>query len=208
MKYISKSQEPLEFAEWKNANPYAKYKDLARAFRPQTRMVKDNLRQFLKTEQHSLCCYCECRLVNNDFHIEHFKPKDANLFPELQLEYSNLYACCHAQPSGDDKESCGHRKGNFYSPDLVSPSESDCATHFSYLWDGAIAGTDNRGNLSIGVLNLNSQQLKESRKALLDFFIEDVPKEMLSEAVINHLDVSKAEHGEYFSMVQQLLGDK
>lgn len=204
MRYISKSPEPPDFSAWKIAHPDASYKDLSRAFTSATRIVKDNLRAALKAEQHALCCYCECRISDDDFHIEHFKPKDPNLFPALQLDYNNLHACCHANLTKTDVKTCGHKKDNFYSPDLVSPLEIDCADHFSFRADGSVIGTDDRGNLTISKLNLDSEQLRESRKNLLDFFLDDLTPDKLHEAVSDHLDPTKAEYGEYYSMIYQV----
>lgn len=191
------------FSSWKASNPNASYADLKCRINL-AKSAKTDLRLSLLREQHHLCCYCECRIDEPDFHIEHFRPKDPNLFSELQLEYSNLHACCHANPLGGEDESCGHKKGNYYSPMLVSPSEMDCETHFSYLLDGRVEGLDDRGELTIEKLNLNSNLLCESRKRLIDFFIDDIPEEMRDSAIESHLDLSKSEYGEYYSTIKQL----
>lgn len=204
MRYILKFSEPADFTQWKKDHPEAKYKDLSRAYRSETRVVKQNLRASLRAEQHALCCYCECRLPGDDFHIEHFKPKDKDQFPELQLEYNNMHACCQSQYSKDGNDTCGHRKGNFFSSNLVSPLEPDCADHFSYSWDGSVTGIDPRGSVTIKKLNLNSLLLQESRKNLLDYFIDNFDEEHLNGAIAQHLDVNNEEYGEYFTMVSQL----
>ena len=93
MKFIRKGSEPISFANWKKDNPNAKYGDLIGE-------PKKDLRKSLMNEQHSICCYCECRIKNEDtnpynsFHIEHFKPKGDPLYSAFQLDYSNLLASC------------------------------------------------------------------------------------------------------------------
>lgn len=203
MRRILKNYEPSVFSSWKAQNPLAGYADLKRR-NNLARSVKSDLRRYLLREQHFLCCYCECRIDEPDFHIEHFKPKDASLFPELQLEYTNLHACCHANSIGGEDESCGHRKGNYYSPLLVSPLETDCEAHFSYLLDGRMEGLDDRGTLTIEMLNLNSNLLCESRKKLIDFFLDDMNEEMRDSAIESHLNPDQAQYGEYYSMIELL----
>lgn len=203
MKHIIKNPEPSVFSTWKQHHPDAVYADLKRSNKS-AKAANSDLRKSLVKEQHHLCCYCECHIGDDDFHIEHFKPKDPNLFPELQLEYKNLHACCHVIPVGGEDESCGHKKGNYYSADLISPLEADCGSHFSYLMDGSMKGLDSRGELTIEKLNLNSSLLCESRKKLIDYFINDVSEESLDFEIQSHLDLNKEEYEEFYSMIEQL----
>ena len=154
-------------------------------------------------EQHGICCYCECRITNDNFHIEHFKPKGLTLFKSLQLDYNNLHACCEKIPNGGTEEHCGHKKGITWDNKLVSPLEDDCEEHFSYTLDGKIQGADERGTTSIQILNLNSALLIASRYALLRFF-QELPDDDKQYEIDSHLNESATCFGELFTMIHKL----
>lgn len=197
MKAILKSAEPIGFTRWKYQNPQAGYNDI-------TRHVKSWLKDSLIDEQHSLCCYCECRIIQSNSHIEHFKPKAHNKFPELQLDYNNLHVSCgNNQKAGEDLH-CGHKKSDEYSPLLVSPLESDCHTHFGYTMDGHISGNDDKGKESIRILHLDSELLNAQRKALIDYFLGyDDFQDFQNELKI-HLNQDADKYGEFYTMIQAL----
>lgn len=81
--------------------------------------------------------------------------------------------------------------------------ESDCSIHFSFGFDGSIKGEDERGEKTIKMLNLNSSLLRDSRKNLIDYFI-DLKEEELSSEISSHLNLSHALHGEYYTMIKYL----
>lgn len=197
MKYIVKSAEPTGFTNWKAANPKASYSDI-------TRHVKSWLKQSLLEEQHYICCYCECRIDSNNSHIEHFKPKARDKYPELQLSYSNLHASCGCNISKGEDIHCGHKKSNEYSPLLVSPLEKDCHTHFGYTLDGGISGKSNRGEESIRILHLDSELLKEQRKTLIDYFLDIPNPETLQDEINSHLNTTNPQFGEFYTMIELL----
>lgn len=197
MKSINKYKaEPIEFSDWKAQNPNATYRDLRGA-------AKEALKVSLIQEQKGICCYCECRITQGTSHIEHFKPKDLTQYPELQLEYSNLHASCQKLNDSNPDKHCGHKKDNDYLPTLISPLEPDCATHFSYEYDGTILGTDDRGSEAITMLNLSSELLNQQRESLIDYFLE-LSKEKLAEELSFHLDENRADLGEFYTMVASL----
>lgn len=165
MKHIDKRSEPKRFSRWKECNHEGTYEEMGTP-------VKKVLRNALMSEQGSLCCYCERRINNEDCHIEHFQPKDA--CPSLQLDYGNMHACCVKFPSHSTPNICGQRKGDFFSPELISPLEENCSSHFRYSYDGTIApaSNDRRAERTIEVLGLNDPFLIERRKAVLMPFID------------------------------------
>lgn len=204
MKHIIKAVEPKKFTDWKAANPGATYKShLCNIHDPEAVKAKKALKQSLLSEQHYICCYCECRISASDCHIEHFKPKGIPAYAHLQLDYTNLHASCTRQPTGDADEHCGHRKGDSFSTDLVSPLEADCAAHFGYKLDGRITHTDHRGEVTVSMLQLDSALLNAQRKSLIDTFISldetDIPVEITA-----HLDKSRTAYGEFFTMIEYL----
>lgn len=204
MRHFTKHSEPTDFSDWKLRYPAAKYADLRkdRLF-PGAALAKRTLRASLLSEQKGLCCYCESKIVSGNFHVEHFKPKGDGLFPELQLEYSNLHACCGAEATGGEDEHCGHKKGDVFSSKLVSPLEADCASHFKYDVMGGIKGVDENGTETIKILNLDSALLKSSRKNLIEVF-EDMEEEDFETELRLHLDPAANPLGEYYSMIEYL----
>lgn len=204
MRHFTKHTEPTDFSNWKSKYPAAKYSDLRkdRLF-PGAAAAKWALRASLLSEQKGLCCYCESRIISGNFHVEHFKPKGDGLYPELQLEYSNLHACCGAEATGGDDEHCGHKKGDVFSSKLVSPLDTDCTSHFKYDTMGGIIGTDENGTETIKILNLDSALPKNSRKSLIDFF-EDLEKTDFEKELRFHLDSASNPLGEYYSMIEYL----
>lgn len=208
MTHINKKAEPLLFKQWKDAHPGATYKgDLCKNGDAAAKAAKKALKNSLLSEQKNICCYCECRISNANSHIEHFKPKDPSLFPELQLEYSNLFASCTKQPIGSLDEHCGHKKGNFFSNDLVSPLEVDCSSHFTYKMNGKIDGCDQRGRVTVEKLHLDSALLDNQRKSLIDFFLSIINDADLQREIDAHLDESVPVLGEFFTMIEYLRDD-
>lgn len=197
MRHIVKSDEPQGFTKWKAANPEAEYENLSRH-------VKSWLKDSLISEQKGICCYCERRITKETSHIEHFKPKGAGKYPELQLEYSNLHASCGNNLAAGEETSCGHKKGNEYTDKLVSPLETDCHTHFHYLLDGTIHGTDERGTESISMLALDTQLLNKQRETLINYFLEIEDTDDRQQELKIHLDSSTPTLGEFYTMVETL----
>ncbi len=201
MKHFIKHSEPEELTEWKEQYPEATYKDLGKdKLFPGAQKARWALRQSLSSEQGYLCCYCESRILNDDFHVEHFRPKDQ--FASLQLDYANLHASCLRQVVGGSDVHCGHKKANIFSDLLISPLETDCEKHFAYNMMGEVLGIDERGNETIAILNLNSSLLKKSRKALIDEF-EDMEEEYEDE-ITKHLDPNVPILGEFYTTIHYL----
>lgn len=199
MKYIVKADEPKSFSDWKKLHPAKEYKDLVDP-------EKQDLKSALIREQKEICCYCERRISQEDSHIEHFKPKDKSQFPQLQLDYKNLHACCVRVPTKSTPNICGNKKDNYYSNELISPLESDCASHFKYTSDGHIFQSDAnnlRAKITIEKLGLDDPILVEKRKAVISAFdIED--ENELKAAVELHLSHTTPQFGEFYTTIEFL----
>lgn len=195
MKYIAKNPEPQWFIDWKRTHPGATYRDLLNK--------KKRLRRSLIAEQHALCCYCESRVTVSSSHNEHFLPKGDPRFCHRQLYYDNIFASCIKEPDGDPEIHCGHKKSHDYDATLICPTEVDCASHFKYSMDGKINHTDDRGKVTIDMLKLDSTLLDSKRKALIDDFLA-LDEEQLDNEIALHLDTSKVDYGEFYTMVEYL----
>lgn len=92
---------------------------------------------------------------------EHIQSEDK--YPNNTMNYQNLVVSC--KTIGGSK-TCGPNKENQYDERLfISPLDADCEDQFAYAADGEIIGLTDKGKYTIDLLNLNSYELKEARKA-------------------------------------------
>lgn len=129
------------------------------------------------------CAYCECAIYH-DGHIEHFRRKNANYFPELTFVWENLFLACGS------KEHCGHykdRKGApSYNPDnLIKPDEDDPDSYLYFHSTGKVlprADLDEnncfRATETIRVFGLNSGVLSGARSQALSVYRKRVIDEI------------------------------
>lgn len=128
-------------------------------------------RLFLRDDFNNRCGYCD----DDDFysggvrgyHIDHFKPKKHDLFPELMNEYSNLvYSCSY----------CNQAKSFKWKEDgFVDPCSNEYNNHLSRNEDGRIQHISERGkyifyNLKLYLLRhdllWSLDRLKEQKEEL------------------------------------------
>lgn len=133
MKRVIKNDPPVWFENWKKNfaavnGGEASYK---RDF-PQPEIRR--LRGELLKEQGYICCYCMGRLDIDFSHVEHFRPKAK--FPGEDMEYGNLFASCQENWEDALEDHCGHRKGDWHSPRMVSPASPQIEGMFGYGLDG------------------------------------------------------------------------
>ena len=174
MKYIQKNDPPKSLEEYKQTDG-ASFKDLDENHTNIKREIKNSL----IAEQGGICCYCGTRIDRKNSMIEHFKPKDDHLFPQLQLEYSNLLASClgvqiERQSNRRFPLCCDANKKNRVIE--VSPTHPDCESYFEYDDDGNIYGTTPEACHTITILNLNNEVQKNRRKAAIKAYA-DLPKD-------------------------------
>ena len=157
MRYIEKyTTEPEEFSRWKKQNKKANWSDFSGG------SEYGEVKKQLIAEQLGMCCYCEVILSLSDCHIEHLKPKSR--YPQEKFAYGNLLASCNS------KKSCGHKKGTWYRPEMVSPLDEDCEQRFKYTHDGKIVPFDKEDKSALETieqLGLNCTILKDRRKSII-----------------------------------------
>ncbi|MCW5202462.1 TIGR02646 family protein [Desulfobulbus sp. US4] len=163
MKHIKKeTSEPENFTRWKKRHKEAIWKDLSKA--SENGNLKSELREKLIAEQLGMCCYCEAIISLDECHIEHLKPKGNSIYQKEMFSYGNLLASCNR------KESCGQKKGKWYSPEMVSPLDENCEKRLTYTLDGNIIPWDKKDTLAIETieqLGLNCSKLKDRRRSII-----------------------------------------
>lgn len=87
-------------------------------------------------EQGFLCCYCERRLINEDSHIEHFRPQND---PFVTRSITAIFLLLPEQDSqGRSTPLREPENGWFDEALLVSPLSVDCEERFRFTGDGLI----------------------------------------------------------------------
>lgn len=175
MKKIIKTTSPSWFEMWKHnfeiANGYvAHYKDDFAIDLNRRRTLRENLVK----EQGKICCYCMGRITVDFSHIEHFWPKKH--FGNVDMDYNNLFASCNGTNSYNvvnDDEYCGHRKDDWWNPEMVSPSDGEIENMFRYTVDGRIHSVEGRRTSHIAEemihnMGLDSYHLERNRREAIE----------------------------------------
>jgi len=198
MKYITKNHEPTTFTDWKNLECDDWQPTYLNLQNPEKQQVFESL----LNEQGHICCYCERKLRSNDYHIEHFKPKDSNKFPELQLDYNIFLCSCQRNINHGEPLHCGNSKGNWFDNKLlISPLDPNCETKFIYTGDGHIYPS-NKSNIAakttIEKLQLDIDKLIDLRKKAIEPFIdENLSDDELNDFIRGYLVGKEDNNGRY-----------
>lgn len=169
MRAIAKGAEPASLTRHRLTahSDYDNYQD------------KDALRHALVAEQHGLCCYCMGRIRDDRdaMKVEHWHSQ-RNHGAE-QLVYRNLLGAC---PGGMDRpphlQHCDTRKGDRDLGWNPADPAHHIETRIRYEMDGSIRSDDSAFDAELReVLNLNSERLKNNRKAVLDSILDWRKKE-------------------------------
>lgn len=168
MRTIQKRKEPNSLIKYRKQTDatYEGYRD------------KQDVRDQLVREQGGLCCYCQSRIrpTEDGMKIEHWQSKSPQKYPGRQLDYTNMLGACyggqkknkkcppethHCDTLKDDSDLC------FCLTDAAHPIEP----RIKFLGDGRIQSNDSDIERDINVvLNLNLDNLKNNRKAVLTAF--------------------------------------
>ena len=187
MKRILKQKSPSSFVKWVRKNPSAHWG----LFQGE---VKQELADQLRQEQGYLCCYCEQRIGDGSSHIEHLRPKGSQ-YSKYTFDYQNLLSSCL------DKNSCGKKKADWYSPAMVTPLDENCEERFYYRGDGAIIpahSEDRHAQETIDRLNLNCDKLKTMRMQVYEVY-HSIKKEVSRKEFVAWIEETLQYHsnGEY-----------
>lgn len=146
---------------------YSKSKHQRREQPPQYKNYK-RYKPYLRREFERKCIYCrlpDTLKGKESFGVEHYKPKQKNLFPELELVYNNLFYACNC---------CNSRKGAFWpsqeqlNRDEFIPNPCDHVMFQHLKYAGSMVETKTAaGDLCKEILDLNDEDSVLYREFLL-----------------------------------------
>ena len=206
MKYIQKESEPQEFTDWKNQEN----SDWSPTWDNLGGSVKQAVKQALMTEQGYICCYCEDRLKNDNYHIEHFQPKSDPVIDPL--DFSNLLCSCQKDLKKQEPVHCGKLKGDWFDEkQLISPLDPTCEERFAFTADGWIQPADDRDEgaiTTIEKLGLNIPKLRDLRQNAIEPFIDpSLSDEDLEDSVKNYLKFDNfGQFNPFWTTIRYLFG--
>jgi uncharacterized protein (TIGR02646 family) len=163
-------------------------------------------KEALKKANFDKCMYCESKISQIDFaHIEHFKPKAENKFPELEFVWNNLgYACPKSNNAKSDKF---HDDTIYIDPYSENPNEYFFAAGALLL----IKNGSERSEISIRDIELNRPELLEKRLEKITEIQKSInacyrtSNEALKAAALNELKLESSSEKEYSFFVSALL---
>ena len=186
MRGSAKGDEPPELRDWKTAQHRngiePEYRNLQQPERGATE-------KSLFAEQTGQCVYCGRGISlerNQHYHIEHFRPRSKRKYPELQLDYTNLFLSCGPEGDHGARNTCGHHKGDWFEEDChISPAPEACAERFRFRSLGLIVGDGSTAaNKMICTLNLNHHGLVKERRDMIEALDDTLNTGVLPEALI------------------------
>jgi uncharacterized protein (TIGR02646 family) len=124
---------------------------------------KEN-KEALRDSSFGKCMYCESEISHIDYgDVEHIKPK--SLFPAEKFSWDNLgYAC----------PKCNREfKNENYDPDIINPYDIEPTDYLYFI--GCILrakGGNNKGRITIEIIQLNRPELLAKRREVLLLFNE------------------------------------
>lgn len=137
--------------------------------KPQNGNCYSHWKEHLSIESKNQCVYCAININSfggiRNFHVEHYRPKAQNLFPELENEYTNLFfACsiCNCFKGDDWPNEPSSKLDNNSFPD---PSKVDYSNILSYNNQLLVESNYITGKYLIQKLFLNRPQLVLERKS-------------------------------------------
>ena len=168
MRGSAKGDEPPELRAWKAAQLRSgiepAYGDLQQSERGTTH-------RSLFAEQTGQCVYCGRGISldrKQNYHIEHFRPQSK--FPNLQLDYANMFLSCEPDTDRGARNTCGHHKGDWFEEDChIPPAPEACSERFRFRSSGRISGDGTpEADKMIGTLNLNHRELVTERQVMIE----------------------------------------
>lgn len=147
------------------------------------RYKKEDIKEALKRGSHKKCVYCEKNVNDENFPVEHYRPK--SVYYWLAYSWDNLLLSCDKcnTKKSDKFEIAGskavyseeclaeiHTLGSAYDaeelPSLVNPVKEDVENKLTFTLAGRIESTDSRCAYTIETCDLDRATAQENRKAI------------------------------------------
>jgi hypothetical protein len=128
-------------------------------------------RLLIREDFQECCAYCLLHEFfvhgEQDFELDHFKPKSNEMFAHLKNDYKNIYYSCHV---------CNRNKHAHWPPSeliakgvrFIDPCKEDFATHYKQEDNGYWRPLTPAGAYTAKLLRLNSTQLVTFRRWLIE----------------------------------------
>lgn len=149
------------------------------------RYKMDDIKESLLKMNHKKCVYCERRINDEYFPIEHYRPK--SLYYWLAYSWDNLLlSCtkCNTKKSNkfeikgqkatfeDSHLTMIHSLGDDYDsqelPSLINPEKEDVEKHLCFTPAGEISSDNARCKYTIKTCDLDRKSAQENRKTVWD----------------------------------------
>jgi 5-methylcytosine-specific restriction endonuclease McrA len=131
--------------------------------------VHEGFKDYLRDEFIFTCVYCLSRETWNPgaafFGVDHYFPKSRH--EAGRLAYANLVYACNE---------CNRAKGVQLLPAELHPEENPYGKHLAINRDGSIKGIPPHGDLLIGLLRLDREELNRWRRVHYDIYEEAMRK--------------------------------
>jgi len=154
--------------------------------------IRNDLKKYmLQNEQSNMCVYCE-KVIKDDSPnslIDHFKVR--NYFPDLTLEYTNIFVDCgNKSHCSYVKDNIGLKKEEFEK--LISPLHN-IKENFSYTMFGELEPLNDNANFTKDCFDLNCISLIEERKKIINNFkyYKELDDEIILDYVGGHINLIK-----------------
>lgn len=187
--------------------PYPEFINFVQRNNPQNwegidAVVRTNTRKYiLEKEQSNQCAYTELPLEyeKDNSHIDHLKQKDSAFFPELTVEWWNLFVSCNSDDFGGKYKDGKYLKGKtkadnalIINPALENPNEYFELTNWGELTvKGDLQGVARtKAEETIKAFNLNHTSLQDRRREMIQSVKDYKNGSLDSELIIEFLSGS------------------
>ncbi len=116
--------------------------------------------EVLKNAFHGKCCYCEAKIDHiSPLHVEHFRPKGSNHFPNLMFVWENWLLAC---PRCNTSKASRFPFCDGDHPCFIDPAAEEPSDHIESL-EAQILSKTQRGEVTIKEIALDRLPLTQDR---------------------------------------------
>jgi uncharacterized protein (TIGR02646 family) len=157
--------------------------------------IREDLRKhILDVEQNNMCIYCQKHITANNkkSNIDHYKTR--KLYPELTLDYENLFVSCnHNSHCSSHKDRLPLKRADYQN--ILNPLSKELEGAFDYTSFGEIEPLNQKAKITQECFNLNHISLVEERKLIIQNF--DAYRELDEDILVEYL-------GGYIDLIREL----